>query len=259
MAYGLLPGTPSVVTPSPTQQSDPNYNVSQDAAAASAGYSWDPVLAKYVKHQYSPQEAAQRQGTYINTLLGQLGTDTGSLFGLRNAYNTNGVGAVPHVGDYAGAPSSLTPVNPANPSAANAAAFAAAKDKAGASAGASIRALRGLLANQGQLGGGPAAGAMRQAVETANQPVNDVIRQQQVQDQQTNNQFAQFNAQLQMAQRQQDATMRQAQEQAAIAQRGQDVALRGQDIQQQEAAAQRSQAILAGLLGSLNINASYEG
>ncbi len=229
-------------------------NQSADSAARGAGYYWDPVQNKYVKGDMTSAQAISRANTqadYINTLFGRLPQ---SLTGLAASGGYN-LGGIPHIQDYGG-PASIKAVNPADPSAANAARFGAAKDQAGESAAASLRALRGELAASGQMGSGGGNDAIRQALKSAAQPVNDVIRSQSVQDQQTNNQFAQFNTQMQLAQRGQDATLLAAQRQADLAQRSQDISMRGQDLQAQEAAAASQKQVLAGLLGSLNISAS---
>jgi hypothetical protein len=250
-------GGVNVAPQGPAGGQGPNSNMSGDMVANAAGYFWDPVQNKYVKGMNQQIAAGQalNQGSYINTLMGQIaGGPAGSLMGLNTAA---GIGREPGVSISSGQPG-VGDVAPADPSAANAATFAKAKDAAGQSARGSLTGLRESLAERGMLGSGAGASAERVALERANQPVNDVIRQQAVQDEQTNNTFALANLQSKLSQRAQNLQEADAVRAAQLGQRSQDITQRGQDISRQESQAAINAQILKGLTSSFNINASME-
>ena len=108
------------------------------------------------------------------------------------------------------APNIAAPTMP-DPTAANAATFANAKNQVGQTSRASLDALNGELGSQGMLGGGAAVQGARDVVNAGQTELGNVTNQQAITNAQTANQFAQTAYQ------------------GAITQRG-------QDIQQQEAA-----------------------
>lgn len=116
-------------------------------------------------------------------------------------------------------PGAIPPsVAAADPTAANAATFASAKDQAGETGRSTIDSMNGLLGAAGMLGGGAQAAGTLAAVEQAAQGSNDVTRQNAVSDVATNNAIAQTNQAAQLTERGQDISAEQAQAQLAMEQ-----------------------------------------
>lgn len=188
---------------------------------------------------YSPEwYAAQRQyatdragaagtaaGTYaknyLNTAMpGAQGAFSGALSGLQGALGGSAVAGTPAVtGGIGGATPGLqtgggpvggggyvAPIQMADTSAANAAAYAKAKDQVGQSSRSAIDSLRDVLGATGQLGGGAEAQATRDIVSSAAGDLGQVSRDQA----QTGAELAQRTAEMGY--------------QGALTQRGQDIA-----------------------------------
>ena len=180
------------------------------------GGEWDPVQQQWMR---TPASAGQRAGEFTSSYLDQVP----SLAGLAGSGGTSGAGGVagtapvgaggtgsPASGGASGAPAVPTPPDA---TAATSAAFAKAKDQAGQLARASLTSLSGELGATGAMGGGAQVQGTEDILGQTRNALGDVSRQQAV---------------------------TQAGTAADFAKMGYEGALttRGQDIQQQEAAAQ---------------------
>ena len=219
-----------------------------------AGYEWDPMTQSYgrtpssVGQRVGQEQTGQVQAGPLSGMFGTQGT-TPSLKGLINTASPSGVGnpiaGNPPMGTTGGGPmtppgggpggggttqnsgSYVAPVQMPDTSAATSAAFARAKDQAGALSRASLDSLTGELGSQGMLGGGAqaqgAADILGQATNTMGNEISSEAGQQ-----------AGIAADF-----------------AKTGYEG-DITQRGQDIQEQEAAAQRNQNVLLALMKGIN-------
>lgn len=288
-------------------------------ASAPTGYKWDQVQMKYVR---TPGSVGADQGAAINGLTGALaapGSGYNAFGGYGGGSSTNaslaygGAGspytppAVSMPGGSAGGGSNATiqssslpatingggnaaqiaAIQGPNMDAANAAAFAAAKDQTGQEARGALTGLAGAMAGRGISGSGVegrgqvgvvnqgqqelGAASRQQAVNQATLAETNALASYQGDVTQRGQNIENMNAQtgFGVTQRGQDIGAQQAAEAALVAQRGQDMSLRGleyqggisqrgQDIQNsyqqgqlglsaQELALRKSQAALTGL------------
>lgn len=174
-------------------------------------YTWDATQGAYIK---TPAQRATDLGGALNALQSVTGL---SLLG--SAGSSGGGGA-------AGSEGIPAPVEFPDTSAARAASFARAKDTAAQTSGASIKALQGLMAATGRAGSRVEGSGLGQIIGSAGQGVNELSREQAVQDVNSENQQAS-----------------QAYS-GAIAQRGQNIQLAVQE------AARRAQA-MQGLISAI--------
>ena len=177
-----------------------DYGGRTPSDATAAGYTFDPVQNQYLK---SPSQRGTETGEALKALMAATGFSGGAS------------------GPAAPAPASISFPDTAG---ANAATFARGKDQAAQNARASLTALTESLAGRNMLGGGVEAAGIGEVVGRAGGGVNELIREQTIQDVESANQRA-------------------AQEyQGRITQRG-------QDINVAQADADRKMQVLQGLLG----------
>ncbi len=244
---GMPNPSPTVTRPTPTGNQPP-------------GYEWDSVQGRYVPSTQSATYAAsqaQRRtsiqdigNSQEQTLFNRL---TNALDGLQRSSSTtssgNGTGmaATPstvqyptvQMGDASGAAQS-----------AQAAAFGAAKAKAGAMGRSAVDSLRAELADRGILGGGTEGRGLTDRLAAATNPLSDIN-------------VAGLHENVGIAEHNQDASQRAAETgfQGAITQRGQDIGANEAAAQlAQQRALQNQQMLsqmLSGLTAKLNIGLSY--
>lgn len=199
-------GTGTGFTPSPLGQ------------MGGGGYLYNPETGGF-------QRTGAQKGTNAGEALKALQSSSG--LNLLGSFNADGSGA----GGPGGPGGPVPHVGPADPTAANAAAFARAKDQAGETARGALTGLTSQLGAHGQLGSGAGARATGGIVNRAAQGSNEITREQAIQGVDTNNRFAETNYQG-------------------------DITQRGQDLAAQEAAANRSAQLRAqqmqGLLSVIN-------
>lgn len=202
-------------------------------SSAPAGYTYDPVQMAYV---HSPTQAGQAANQFTTAAMGggggtnPLSSLSSSMGGLQAAAGIGGSGggATAMTGGGVTAngaginPGSAVPgIKPIDNTAANNAAFGAAKDTAGRTARASLDSLRGILGETGQLGSGAEVQGSKNVVENAAGLVGDVNRQNAVTNSNQALEIAKANQSSGLTQRGQDiaameAKARLAQEQAAL-------------------------------------------
>ena len=170
---------------------------------------------------YNPETGGfQRTGAQKGTNAGQ------ALKALQEASGLNLLGSGSSSG-FGGAGGAGVPrISMPDTTAANAAVFARAKDQAGETARAALTGLRGEMAGRGILGSGIEGGETANIIGQAAGGVNEITREQAIQD-------AANQARLAGTQYQGDITQR------------------GQDINNQQSAAARQQQMIQGLLSVL--------
>ena len=199
-----------------------------------SGYDYDPVQMGYVRKTTSApteERLMQRDLDYEDTrrqqqrdlYAGLQGKLSGAIGGLQSAA---GYGQTSPLSTGTTAPVSYPKVSMGgipDASAAQSAAFGAAKGRAGAMGRSAVDSLRSELAERGIMGGGTEARGLTDILASATNPLSDVNVAQQAES-------------LQDVRRTQDIAAQQAaqQYQGGITQRG-------QDIQQQQFAAQQAQ------------------
>ena len=243
-------GTGGAATPQSVSQAD-------NMADMPAGYEWDPLSNSFARtptgigQRVGQEQTGQVQAGPLSGMFGTQGT-TPSLSGLINTANPGGIAGNPALGTTGGggltsptgigAPASaggpggggttgssgsyVAPIQMPDTSAATSAAFARAKDQAGALSRASLDSLTGELGSQGMLGGGAQAQGAANIVGQATNTMGNEISNEENETANLAGQFAQTGYQG-------------------------DITQRGQDIAAQEAAAARNQQVLLSLMGGL--------
>lgn len=200
------------------QQQDIEGQRRYETSVGNIAYGRETASPAYQMGQYQVGQARrtpQQKGTDVGTALRALQESSG--LPLLGSGSSTGFG----VGGAGG--TGVPRVNAPDNAAAQAAVFARAKDQAGATARAALTGLQGEMAGRGLLGSGIEAAGTGEVIGRAGQGVNEVTREQAIQ---------------------------QAINQAQMTQLGYqgDITQRGQDIQSQLADRARQQQMIQGLL-----------
>lgn len=212
--------------------------IQQKRGYAPSGMEYDAATGQY---KYTPQMAGQRAGQAL-TALEQYGPS--NLLGSYQAGGAGGYGGgfvAPGIGTR---PPETQTLTPADLTASQAAQFARAKDLVGQQTRGALTGLAGAMAGRGTVGSGVEGRGQQQIIQSGQQQLGEVARQQAM----TSADIAQKQAELAY--------------QGGITQRGQDIGAaetyRGQDIQRQQAQAQLAlqqqqlrQQALQGLLSAM--------
>jgi hypothetical protein len=188
-------------------------------ANETAGYVWDPV-----KRAWGPK------GTSVNAINGLLGGLTGSGGAGGAGGALGGLNGLLPGGGGTGSTGSVGPLAMPDTSAADTANLNRTKDTVGQQSASALRGLRESLGARGMLGSGLESRGTEQIAEAGLGEMGDVARQQQIDNSNRTQHTAEVNYQGALTQR-------------------------GQDIQAAEAAAQRNQTVLLGLLKTLGTGA----
>lgn len=210
---GVTTGTPST-SPGGIPAATPTSNV---YGQAPAGWEYNYSNPQGPPHMdRSGAGAGQRTADYLNTAFP--GLYDAVLKGLGSAFNPSlgGFGA----GGGAGAAGPYTaPIQMGDPTAANNAQFATAKDKVGEQARSALSSLRDELGSTGMLGSGSEAQGVRDIIAGGQGQLGQVSRDLAVQNANTANDFAKTNFGGAITQRGQDVDYATAQAQIAAANR----------------------------------------
>ena len=186
------------------------------------GYAREQASPQYQMGEYQvgqAQRSPYQKGTDAGTALRALQESSGlNLLGSYSATGTGGFGG----GD--GGAGSAPRVSMPDTAAANAAIFARAKDRAGEIARSALQGLQGEMAGRGLLGSGIAADQTRQIVERGAGGLQEVGREQAIQDALNLARRGEMQYQGDITQRGQDLS-------AYEAQAARDAALRAQQMQ----------------------------
>lgn len=214
------------------------------------GYKYDPVVGNYVR---TPQSLGQDAGAIMGGLTSAGGGGQASPFTPPQAVTmplespTVQASLTPPRETGPRASADVANVKGPDMSAANAAEFARAKDQIGLTSRAALQGLSGAMAGRGVSGSGVEGRGQVSAINSGQQQLGDVSRQQAINNaslaeqnalasyqgditqraQNLQNDQAIFSGNI--TQRGQDLSAQQAAEAALVAQRGQDYSLRGQE------------------------------
>lgn len=274
-------------SPTPWWQTTPQAGAAETNMSNSApnGYKYDPVQMQYVR---TPTSLGQDAGASINGLtstlngfgLGSSGGSTSGGYaggtpaqvGAPSASSFGAGGASPYTPPAtitgSGLMSSIGHVNGPDNTAANAAAFASAKDQVGQSARGALTGLAGAMAGRGIVGSGVEGRGQVGVINSGQQQLADTSRAiaTHQSDQAEANALASYNGDV--SQRGQDINSLNTQEGFGVTQRGQDIgaetaansnltAQRGQDmslagLEYNGGIAQRGQDIQSNEFGASN-------
>ncbi len=277
--------------PTPWWGSSPQgyQNLSDNAPA---GYKYDPVQMKYVR---TPTSLGQDQGAMMQGLQSAVpqipvthlfdqssefdfGSGSSSPSTSGGIYGSGGIPAtitgapLPSQVQYNGTADQVKAIQGPDMTAANAAAFASAKDLTGQTARGALTGLSGAMAGRGIVGSGVEGRGQASIVNTGQQQLGEAARQQAINEAALKEQNAlatyqgdvtqrgqnlqnlQFGANLGVTQRGQDIGASEAATNNLTSQRGQDIQLKESEanygLSQQELQLKRQQAALQGLQGA---------
>ncbi len=168
----------------------------------------------------------------------------------------------PQVGPYTppgGPPARIGHMEGPDTSAANAAAFARAKDQVGQTSRGALTGLAGAMAGRGTVGSGVEGRGQQNIIQAGMGQLGDVSRQQAITNAELAQKTGEINYQGDISQRGQDIGYGSGVNANMLTARGQDITQRGQDLEQQRAMAAQRQSqssqqasMLQGLLGALS-------
>jgi hypothetical protein len=213
--------------------------------------------------------------TALGGLIGQGGSASGATLGGGSSPTLPRIGGDSGGGggdftqfDGGGGTPGVGHIAPIDMTAADAAAFGAAKDKVGQTTSGALTGLRSALAGRGMLGSGAEYRGTQGIVTKGQGELGDTARTQAVNDTAMAADIAKANQASDVTQRGQDVTKRGQNMDYSLGYRAGDITQRGQDINQQTANAQMQmtkslqeaadrQKILQGIMGVLQGGAAY--
>jgi hypothetical protein len=211
-------------------------------------YSWNNVTGRY-------ERTPQSIGSDFATITGALNSAAGGGSNYGGPAATTGPIAFPTGGGPGGsgapAPAQLQHVDT---SAANAAAFARAKDQVGQTTKGAMTALKSVLASSGRLGSGSESRGSASVVNRGAQNLSDVSRQQAITDADIARHEAETNYQGDITQRGQDLESSRAAaelaERAREAEFSGNISMRGQDLAFRASQSAQNRSILQALMSA---------
>jgi hypothetical protein len=224
---------------------NPVANLEQQAPK---GYTYDAVQMKYTR---TPESVGAAAGQAIKALQGQVpgmfAPNTSGSFGA--GFGSGGSG-----GPGGGMPSipNIPAIQMPDTSAAQAAAFARAKDQAGQTARGALTGLQSSMAGRGMLGSGLEGRGTAQVVNQGQQELGNVTREHAIQNASNAQKAAELAYQGGITQRGQDINMAQSQAEMALKKWQIEQEMRMKEAQMQQSASQSQSQSLSGLLGALN-------
>lgn len=231
---------------------------------APEGYKWDPVKQQYVR---TPGSIASDMSSLMSAI-GTFGaTSGGGGFTGGQSYSNPQVNAPALTGLQTANAPNVAEVGPIDTSAAQSAAFGRAKDQVGQESAGALAGLRSSLGGRGMLGSGAESRGTSRVVQSGQQQLGEVSRQQAIEKAGLAERQAESNRGAAVTQRgqtigQNAGNADRAASMAATGYQGQ-IAQRGQNISQQIAAnnlaaenaraqAAQRQSMLTGLMSALS-------
>jgi hypothetical protein len=196
-------------------QAQRDYNTAKSGAAGTAA-------GTFTKN-YSDTAFPGLFGSALGGLNSALGAATSGLAG--GAGGVGGVGGGVGAGGPVGGGAGVSPLQMADPSKANAAAYGTAKDQVGKSSRAAVTALNDLMGSQGMLGSGAQVQGTKDIVADASGQLGQVSRDQAQENAGLAQRTAELNYQGALTQRGQDIGAQEANARLALEQRQQYMSL----------------------------------